>query len=116
MSDEDREQTEPEEEPAAETPEDEAPLPEVDVFDMLRMALGLFAQEAWIGLGVQARPGASETKADLRCAHVAIDMVEVIAEKLGSEADEDERRAINQMLTDLRVNFVRVSAQSKEQS
>lgn len=121
MSDEDKQQAQPEkqpvEEPAAdEAPAQEPPLPEVDVFDILRMTLGLFVQEAWVGLGLQARQGTAETKTDLRCARIAIDMVEVMAEKLSEEADEDERRTINQMLTDLRVNFVRVSAKPEEQS
>ena len=64
---------------------------------------------------LQTRPGASETSTDLRSARIAIDVAEVIAEKLGEEADEDERRTINQILTDLRVNFVRVSSRSEEQ-
>ena len=95
--------------------ESEAPPPDMNVFDVLRMSLGLFAQEAWIGMGLQTRPGASETSTDLRSARIAIDVAEVIAEKLGEEADEDERRTINQILTDLRVNFVRVSSRSEEQ-
>ena len=96
--------------------EEQAPPPDMDVFDILRMSLGLFAQEAWVSMGLQTRPGASDTKRDLRCARIAIDIVEVVGEKLGDEAEEEECRTIDQILTDLRVNFVRVSSQSEEQS
>jgi len=110
-----------EEQPAEEPGPDEEtaeqpPPPDMDVFDILRMSLGMFAQEAWVAMGLQTRPGATETRRDLRCARIAIDMVEVVGEKLGEEADPDEQRTINQILTDLRVNFVRVSSKSEEQS
>lgn len=80
---------------------------DTDVFDMLRATIGLFAQEAWIGLGVQARYGSSETRVDLRCARTAIDTTRMLVEQLGDEASEQERREFDQLLTNLRINFVR---------
>lgn len=85
----------------------EGPPEDTDVFDMLRAAIGLFAQEGWIALGLQPRYGASETKIDLRCAKVAIDTTQMLVEQLGDEADPDERREFDRTLTDLRVNFMR---------
>lgn len=84
-----------------------APPPDTDVFDMLRAAIGLFAQEAWIALGVQARYGSSETETDLRCARVAIDTTKLLIEQLGDEAEPEEEREFEQLLTNLRLNFVR---------
>jgi hypothetical protein len=106
---------EPEPEPTAEEPQfgPEAPPEDTDVFDMLRAAIGLFSQEAWIALGVQARYGSADTETDLNCARVAIDTTQVLVEKLGDEADEAEKREYEQLLTNLRVNFVR--RQSKEE-
>ncbi len=104
---------EPEEEVAEPGP-DEMPEVETDVFDMLRAAINLFAQEAWIALGVQARYGSTETKTDLRCARVAIDTTEMLVGMLDPEATEDERRELEQTLTNLRINFVRRQSKSEE--
>ena len=85
----------------------EGPPEDTDVFDMLRAAIGLFAQEGWIALGLQPRYGANETTMDLRCAKVAIDTTQMLVEQLGDEADPDEKREFDRALTDLRVNFMR---------
>lgn len=102
----------PTEEPVAE----DVPVEEVDVLDLARMTIGIFVQEAWIGMGVQARQGAAETTVDLRHARIAIGMVEAIGGKLADDADEDEQRTIDHLLTDLRVNYLRVSSKSEEQA
>lgn len=109
-------QTEPEwEEPIGE-PDfgPEVPPADTDVFDMLRAAIGLFAQEAWIALGLQPRYGSSGTKMDLRCAKVAIDTTQMLVEQLGDEADAEEKREFDRALTDLRVNFMRRRKKAEE--
>ncbi|MGC9320531.1 MAG: DUF1844 domain-containing protein [Armatimonadota bacterium] len=98
---------EPQGEPGEGTWEEPPPMVEANVFDMLRAAIGLFAQEAWFALGVQARPGAEEKRTDLSCARVAIDTTRLLIEQLGDEAEANERREFEQLLTDLRINFVR---------
>ncbi len=92
------------------------PGADTDVFDMLRAAIGLFAQEAWIALGVQARYGSSETEVDLRCARIAIDTTRMLIEQLGDEATDAERREFDQLLTNLRINFVRRNSAHEEES
>ncbi len=87
--------------------EEPPPPPDMNAFDMLRAAIGLFVQEAWIAMGVQARPGATEVVTDLRCAQVAIDTTQMLIDKLGDEASDDERREFDHVMTDLRLNFVR---------
>jgi len=129
MTDDERaDASEPEErteDEAAEQPEDEEtfdephpgpdePPVDTDVFDMLRAAIGLFAQEAWIALGLQPRYGATETTMDLRCAKVAIDTTQMLVEQLGDEADPGEKREFERALTDLRVNFMRRKAKEGE--
>lgn len=105
-------------EPQAEESEAEAgytpPPPEdINVFDLLRAVIPMFVQEAWVALGVQARPGATDVHTDLRCARVAIDTTQALVEKLGDEATAEERREFDQVLTTLRVNFVRRQAKLK---
>ncbi len=105
------------EECAADEPAEECmPPEEVDMLDLARMCVGIFVQEAWVGMGVQARQGASETAVDLRNARIAIGMVEAIGGKLADDADDDEQRTIEHLLTDLRVNYLRVSASAEDQA
>jgi len=92
----------------------EAPPVEMDVFDLLRMSVGLFAQEAWIGLGIQARPGSSEVKPDLRLARTAIDTLEFLVGQLGDELEAAEKREMDALLANLRINYVQRSG-SEEQ-
>jgi len=96
---------------AEEAPEWTPPPPDdLNVFDMLRAAIGLFVQEAWIALGVQARPGATEVRMDLHGARIAIDTTQLLIEKLGDEATAEEKREFEQIMTNLRMNFVRRQA------
>ena len=106
-----QEETKPDEAAEEEADADEEaadePVEEVDVLDLARMTIGIFAQEAWIGMGVQARQGAARTRVDLQNARIAISMVEAIGGKLADDALEDEQRTIENLLTDLRVNYLR---------
>ena len=102
------------EEAEAAAAEAEMPPLEMNVFDLLRASLGMFAQEAWISLGIQARPGGSEVKTDLRCARVAIDTLEFLLAKLADEMEDEEKKAFDAELSNLRINYVRLSG-SKEQ-
>ncbi len=86
------------------------PVDDLGVFDLLRASIGLFVQEAWIALGVQARPGATDVHTDLHAARVAIDTTQLLIDKLGDEATDEEKREFEQIMTNLRMNFVRRQA------
>ncbi len=94
----------------------QAPPEDTDVFDMLRAAIGLFAQEGWIALGLQPRYGSDETEMDLGCARVAIDTTGMLVEQLGDEATDEEKREFERTLTDLRVNFMRRKKKAEEEA
>ena len=102
------------EEAEAAAAEAEMPPLEMNVFDLLRASVGMFAQEAWVGLGIQARPGVGEDKTDLRCARVAIDTLEFLVAKLADEMEDEDKKAFDAELSNLRINYVRLSG-SKEQ-
>lgn len=115
---------EPSEEPAAEEEptagaaeagaEAEAPPLEMDVFDLLRLSAVSFAQEAWCSLGIRLRPGAQEVEADLRCARVAIDTLELLLKQLADELEPQEKQAFDAELTNLRINFVRLTGSERQ--
>ncbi len=87
----------------------------VGFYDFLRYSAVSFAAEAWIALGVQLRPGASELETDFRAARIAIDTLEFLVGQLGEEVEPEEKQAFEAELTNLRVNYVRRSTEEKEE-
>lgn len=79
---------------------------EFDTYGLLRMVLGMFAEQAWVQMGVQLAPGAKELKADLKQARVAIDTVNYIKDALGDNLSAPEQREVEQLLATLRMNYV----------
>lgn len=82
---------------------------EIDVYGILRMCLGMFAEQAWVQLGLQLAPGKSELKQDLKQARLAIDTVDYIVKALGDNLNAQEQREVEQLLATLRMNFVQRS-------
>ncbi|MHB8997826.1 MAG: DUF1844 domain-containing protein [Armatimonadota bacterium] len=79
---------------------------EIDVYALLRMSLGMFAEQAWVQMGLQLAPGAKELKTDLHQARVAIDTVNFMKEALGSNLNAEEKREVDQLLANLRMNYL----------
>ncbi len=86
-----------------------ASLADLDVYDVLRFAISLFAQQAWIHLGVQKAPSAEEVKVDLPRAKVAIETVRLLINQLQDHADRQEQRELERILSNLQINFVQRS-------
>ena len=81
-----------------------------DVYSMLQFCFGVFAEQAWVHMGIRLGPGKKELTKDLVQAKIAIDMVTVIADKLHASLEEENRRIIRSVVSDLQINFVRQSS------
>lgn len=82
---------------------------EVDTNGLLRMCLGMFVEQAWVHLGLQAARGATETRVNLAQAKLAIDTVAYMRNALDPDLGADEKREVDQWLANLRLNFVQRS-------
>ena len=98
------ESTPPEE---SETQPEAVPLSTLDVYATLRFMAGLLAQQAWIMLGVQLAPGATDLKQDLVQARIAIDTLEFITRQLQPELDDAEKAELANLLANLHINYVK---------
>jgi hypothetical protein len=92
-------------EPAAEQPQT---LADIGVNGILRFSTTLLVEQAWIALGIHAAPG-KETAVNLPEARLAIDVLGYLIDKLGPDLDASEKREMEAVLTNLRMNFVRVA-------
>lgn len=73
-----------------------------------------FQMQAMIQLGKLANPVTGKVEKDLEAARVTIDMVDMIKEKTEKNLEEDEKRFINQVAGDLKLNFVEENAKEAE--
>lgn len=84
-------------------------MADLDIHAVLRMMIGMVAEQAWISLGLRVPEGAEEPKLDLDGARVAIDTLEFIQQKLEPKLEADENRELKTLISNLQMNFVQKS-------
>lgn len=92
---------------------DQRPSPP-DIVDIVESMIGVLAGEAWKYMGLVVDPATGQLRRDLDKARLAIDCVDSLFKHLDPFLDEDKRRRIRTVLSDLRLNFVRQSQLSAE--
>ena len=93
-------------ETAEEPQQGQAPPPEMRTEDALRFAVSLFADLAWINMGIRANPATNETKTDIGQARLAIDAIGALVQLMEGRLDPREVREMNNLLSTLRLNYV----------
>jgi hypothetical protein len=82
---------------------EEKPL---SVYDLIMIMLDQCASVSWQKLGLQHDPVTGALSPDLAEARVAIDLTAYLAQQLEARLDEEDRRRIQSLVRDLRINFV----------
>lgn len=95
------------EEAAREAGEQAAAAGPTDVRALLSMTVAMLAESAWVKLGLRADPLTGKIERDLEQARLAIDCLSDLTARLSPSQDEATRREFQNLLTDLRLNFVR---------
>ncbi|GIV17225.1 MAG: hypothetical protein KatS3mg022_2660 [Armatimonadota bacterium] len=85
----------------------------VDVVTVALWTIEELQAQAWIKMGLWKDPVSGELHADLPQAKIAIDCVAALAEVLKPHITDSQRRDLERLLTDLRLNFVQRSATSE---
>ena len=83
--------------------EEKKPL---SVYDLLMFMIEQMSSVSWQKLGLQHDPVTGKLEPDLNEARVAIDTTAFLVQQLESRLDEEDRRRIQSMVRDLRINFV----------
>ena len=118
---EEEEKAAPAEEPEGETPEPPVeettdttePVKALDVYSVLRVSIAQLAGVAWQTMGLQPDPFTSEIRKDTAQARIAIDAAAALIEQLKPHIQGQEARDYQNILTDLRMNFVSHSTDEK---
>lgn len=90
-------------------------LPKLDVYDMIRAMTDQMAGLAWQKMGLQPDPFTGKVEQDLPQAKVAIDVATGLAGFLKDCLDEDDKREIDNLVRDLRINYVQRAQTSSDQ-
>lgn len=81
----------------------------ISVYDALAALIDQLASVAWAKLGLQPDPITGVMHKDLTEAKVAIDAVADLSQHLEPQLDDEDKRQIQNLLRDLRANFVNQS-------
>lgn len=82
----------------------------LSVYMLLAVSLDQFASVANQKMGLQVDPITGKLDRDLKQAKIAIDVANRLVEAMDPELDEEDRRQVQALLSDLRLNFVRQSS------
>ena len=80
-----------------------------DTVELVRWIIGVLAGSAWQNLGLVPNPASKKVVRNLEDARLAIDAAASLIEHLKPRVDEKERRDLDTLLANLRLNFVEQS-------
>jgi hypothetical protein len=79
----------------------------LDLYQLLSLFVGLLSEQAWRNMGLRVDPATNEIKKDLERAHVAIDCIIAIVDKLEPHVAGDVKNSLRSLITDLQLNYAR---------
>ena len=89
--------------------ESETPKKPISVYDILTILIEQMSSVAWQKLGLQPDPVTGRIGVGLAEAKVAIDVVANMVHQLESQLDDEDRRQVNSLVRDLRINYLNKS-------
>lgn len=90
----------------AEDKEQESPEP-LSIYTAIAFSLEQFVALAWQRMGLQPDIITHKMEKDIEQAKIAIDIAAHLAQALDPKLDDAERRRIQNLMTDLKINLVR---------
>ena len=79
----------------------------LDLYQLLELFVMLLSEQAWRYVGLKVDPRTNEIKKDFERAHVAIDCIISIVDKLEPHIAENTKNHFRNLITDLQINYAR---------
>jgi hypothetical protein len=73
-----------------------------------------FQMQTWMSLGKIKNPVTDKVEKDLNAAQMTIDIIDMLKEKTMNNLTENERKFLEQVLADLKLNYVHESSRPEE--
>jgi len=80
-------------------------ISQLELYELLELFVLLLSEQAWRHIGLRVTPGTSEIKKDLEKAHVAIDCIISLVDKMEPHLDSSEKERLRRLITDLQINY-----------
>lgn len=77
----------------------------LDLYQLLELFVMLLSEQVWRYIGLRVNPQTNEIKKDLERAHVAIDCIISIVDKLEPHISESSKNNLRSLITDLQINY-----------
>lgn len=90
----------------------ESPREPLDVAALVAIMIDQLASVSWQKLGLQPDISAGRIVKDLDQAKLAIDAVSALAELIDEKLDDDDRRSMQNLIRDLRLNYIEKSKEA----
>jgi hypothetical protein len=78
----------------------------LDLYQFLEIFVMLLSEQAWRYMGLKVDPRTNEVNKDFEKAHVAIDCIISLVDKIESHIIGDEKDRYRKLITDLQINYV----------
>ena len=77
----------------------------LDIYQLLKVFIALLSEQAWRYIGLRVYPGTSEIRKDVAKAHLAIDCIIALVDKMEPQLDDAEKERLRRLITDLQLNY-----------
>ena len=85
----------------------------LDTYSLLGMFVSLLTEKAWQTMGLRTKPGTEKIEVDFDQARVAIDTTAFLAGKVQPHLPDVEKRRLEGVVADLKLNYARLTTQQK---
>ena len=76
-----------------------------DIYQLVELFIMLLSEQAWRYIGLRADPRTNKINKDLTKAHVAIDCILSLVDKIEANLDNQEIERLRRLITDLQLNY-----------
>jgi hypothetical protein len=77
----------------------------LDIYRLVELFIMLLSEKAWRYIGLKVDPATNKINKDLTKAHVAIDCIISLVDKIESNLDKAEVESLHRLITDLQLNY-----------
>jgi hypothetical protein len=78
----------------------------LDIYQLVELFIMLLSEQAWRYIGLRVDPRTNKINKDLAKAHVTIDCIISLVDKIEPNLDNAEKERLRRLITDLQLNYV----------
>lgn len=78
----------------------------LDIYQLLDLFIMLLSEQAWRYIGLRVDPRAKETKKDTAKAHLAIDCIISLVDKIEPNLPDKDKDRLRNLITNLQIKYV----------